>query len=262
MSKESGPRGHGTARVALVTGAARGLGQGFAIRLAADGHRVIAVDRLDCSETLAAIEAQVGKGAQVLVDLSDANAVARAAENVLGEHGPVDILVNNAGVIPNVEFERIDLGAWRALMAINLEAPFVLCRGLIPSMKKRGYGRIVNIASNTVGLKIPGFVHYVTSKSALIGMTRALASEYGPHGITVNAVAPGLTRTHGMMDPTRRGPGGVTTDEEIAFLSQLQAIPRGAEVADLVGAVSFLTSDDAAFMTGQTLVVDGGLWRL
>jgi NAD(P)-dependent dehydrogenase (short-subunit alcohol dehydrogenase family) len=249
-------------RLALVTGAARGLGQGFAVRLAADGHRVIALDRIDSTETLAAIKAQGGEAEQVVVDLSDASAVAHAAENVLEKHGPVDILVNNAGIIPNVEFENIDLGAWRALMAINLEAPFLLCRGLVPSMKKRGYGRIVNIASNTVGLKIPGFVHYVTSKAALIGMTRALASEYGPNGITVNAVAPGLTRTHGMMDPNRRGPGGVTTDQEIEFLSQLQAIPRGGEVADLVGVMSFLASDDAAFMTGQTLVVDGGLWRL
>ena len=251
-----------TSRVALVTGAARGLGQGFAVRLAADGHRVIALDRVDCSETLALIEAQGGHCAQVLLDLSDGDAVARAAENVLEDLGPVDILVNNAGIIPNVEFESIDLAAWRSLMAINLEAPFLLCRGLIPAMKQRGYGRIVNIASNTIGLKIPGFVHYVTSKSALVGMTRALASEYGPHGITVNAVAPGLTRTHGMMDPNRRGPGGATTEEEIAFLSTLQAIPRGGEVADLVGVVSFLASDDAAFMTGQTVVVDGGLWRL
>src|SRR2546423_12061073 len=251
-----------TARVALVTGAARGLGQGFAVRLAADGHRVIALDRIDCTETLATIEAQGGHAVQVRVDLSDADAVAQTAAKVLEEHGPVDILVNNAGLVPNVAFENIDLGVWRALMAINLEAPFLLCRVLIPSMKQRGYGRIVNISSNTVGLKIPGFVHYVTSKSALIGMTRALASEYGAHGITVNAVAPGLTRTHGMMDPDRRGPGGATTEDEIAFLSQLQAIPRGGEVTDLVGVVSFLASDDAAFMTGQTLVVDGGLWRL
>jgi NAD(P)-dependent dehydrogenase (short-subunit alcohol dehydrogenase family) len=251
-----------TRRLALVTGAARGLGQGFAARLAADGHRVIAVDRIDCTETLAIIKAQGGDALQVLLDLSEANAVMQATGNILEQHGPVEILVNNAGLVPNVEFENIDLGVWRALMAINLEAPFLLCRGLIPSMKKRGYGRIVNVSSNTVGLKIPGFVHYVTSKSALIGMTRALASEYGPHGITVNAVAPGLTRTHGMMDPNRRGPGGATTEDEIAFLSQLQAIPRGGEVADLVGVVSFLASDDAAFMTGQTLVVDGGLWRL
>jgi NAD(P)-dependent dehydrogenase (short-subunit alcohol dehydrogenase family) len=251
-----------TGRTALVTGAARGLGQGFAIRLAADGHRVIAVDRVDCSETLAAIESNGGQGVQVRLDLSDANAVSQTIARVLEAHGPVDILVNNAGLVPNVEFENIDLGVWRSLMAINLEAPFLLCRGLIPSMKERHYGRIINITSNTVGLKIPGFVHYVTGKAALIGMTRALASEYGPHGITVNAVAPGLTRTHGMMDPNRRGPGGATTEEEIAFLSTLQAIPRGGEVADLVGVTSFLASDDAAFMTGQTVVVDGGLWRL
>jgi NAD(P)-dependent dehydrogenase (short-subunit alcohol dehydrogenase family) len=256
MSKNS------TQRLALVTGAARGLGQGFATRLAADGHRVIAVDRIASTETLAIIKAQGGDAVQLVLDLSDAKAVMQATANIIELHGAVDILVNNAGLVPNVEFENIDLEVWRSLMAINLEAPFLLCRGLIPSMKKRGYGRIVNIASNTVGLKIPGFVHYVTSKSALIGMTRALASEYGPHGITVNAVAPGLTRTHGMMDPNRRGPGGATTEDEIAFLSQLQAIPRGGEVSDLVGVASFLASDDAAFMTGQTLVVDGGLWRL
>jgi NAD(P)-dependent dehydrogenase (short-subunit alcohol dehydrogenase family) len=256
MSKKNGTR------LALVTGAARGLGQGFAIRLAADGHRVIALDRVESTETLAAIREQGGEAGQILVDLSNASAVTQATERILKEFGPVDILVNNAGIIPNVEFERIDLDAWRALMAINVEAPFLLCRGLIPSMKERGYGRIINISSDTVGLKIPGFAHYVTSKSALIGMTRALASEFGPHGITVNAVAPGLTRTHGMMDPNRRGPGGVTTDQEIEFLKQLQAIPRGGEVGDLVGVTSFLASDDSAFMTGQTLVVDGGLWRL
>src|SRR5258705_3594865 len=106
MSKNSGTR------LALVTGAARGLGQGFAFSLAADGHRVIAVDGIDCAETLAAIKSQGGEAAQVLVDLSDANAVAQAAENVIEQHGPVDILVNNAGIIPNVEFENIDLGAW------------------------------------------------------------------------------------------------------------------------------------------------------
>ncbi len=249
-------------RLAIVTGASRGLGQAFAKRLAADGMSVIAVDRIECQETLETIKAQGGEATQVLIDLSDATAVRAGVNRILSDYGPVDILVNNAGIVPNVEFEQLDLEVWRSLMAINLEAPFLLCRGLIPAMKARGYGRIVNIASNTVGLKIPGFVHYVTSKSALIGMTRALASEYGSHGITVNAVAPGLTRTHGMMDPGRRGPGGLTTEEEIAFLAQLQAIPRGGEVTDMVGVVSFLASNDAAFMTGQTLVVDGGLWRL
>jgi NAD(P)-dependent dehydrogenase (short-subunit alcohol dehydrogenase family) len=249
-------------RLAVVTGAARGLGQGFAVRLAAEGVRVIVVDRIDCAETLRLARSAGGDAMQSLMDLSDPQSIEKGSAGIISEHGAVDILVNNAGVIPNVAFEDIDLGAWRALMAINLDAPFLLCRAFIPSMKSRGWGRIVNISSNTVGLKIPGFVHYVTSKAGLLGMTRALASEFGPHGITVNAVAPGLTRTHGMMDPNRRGPGGLTTEEEIAVLSQLQAIPRGGEVADLVGTVAFLTSDDAAFMTGQTLVVDGGLWRL
>ena len=239
-------RGDQPRRVALVTGAARGLGQGFAVRLASEGVFVVAVDRLSCAETLELVRAAGGDGAELAMDLSDAGSVVRGAARALADHGSVDILVNNAGIIPNVEFEKIDLGLWRALMAINLEAPFLLCQALIPSMKAHNWGRIVNITSNTVGLKIPGFAHYVASKAGLIGLTRALASEYGAHGITVNAVAPGLTRTHGMMDPNRRGPGGVTTEEEIAFLSQLQAIPRGGEIGDLVGTVSFLTSEDAA----------------
>jgi NAD(P)-dependent dehydrogenase (short-subunit alcohol dehydrogenase family) len=255
-------RGGEGRRVALVTGAARGLGQGFAVRLASEGVFVLAVDRLACAETLALVRAAGGDAAELQMDLSDADSVVRGAERAVADYGCVDILVNNAGVIPNVEFEMIDLGVWRSLMAINLEAPFLLCHTLIPAMKARGWGRIVNISSDTVGLKIAGYAHYVTSKAGLIGLTRALASEFGAHGITVNAVAPGLTRTHGMMDPGRRGPGGVTTEEEIAFLSQLQAIPRGGEIGDLVGTISYLTSNDAAFVTGQTIVVDGGLWRL
>ena len=255
-------RGGDSRPVALITGAARGLGQGFAVRLAAEGVFVLAVDRLSCSETLELIRSAGGEGAELPMDLSDPASIASGTDKALALHGRVDILVNNAGIIPNVEFEQIDLALWRALMAINLDAPFLLCRALIPAMKKQGWGRIVNITSDTVGLKIPGFAHYVSSKAGLIGLTRALASEFGPNGITVNAVAPGLTRTQGMMDPNRRGPGGVTTEQEIAFLSQLSAIPRGGEVADLVGTVSFLSSDDAAFVTGQTIVVDGGLWRV
>jgi len=248
--------------VALVTGAARGLGQGFAVRLASDGYQVVAVDKIDCQETLGRIAQGGGTGTQALIDLSNAESIVAGVEAIMSRVGMVDVLVNNAGIIPNVAFEKIDYGVWRSLMSINLDAPFLLCRAVIPAMKAKQRGRIINIASNTVGLKIPGFVHYVTSKAGLIGMTRSLASEFGDCGITVNAVAPGLTRTHGMMDPNRRGPGGLTTEEEIAFLTQLQAIPRGGEVSDLVGVVSFLASDDAAFMTGQTLVVDGGLWRL
>ncbi|MCC8957353.1 SDR family oxidoreductase [Bradyrhizobium sp. Pear77] len=252
----------GRPRVALVTGAAQGLGQGFATRLAKDKFHVIALDRVACVDTLAAIEAAGGKATDLCVDLSDPKAISDGVAKTLSHFGAVDVLVNNAGLIPNVEFEKIDLAQWRALMAVNLEAPFLLCQSVIPTMKSNGYGRIINVASNTVGLKIAGFVHYVASKGGLIGMTRALASEYGGFGITANAVAPGLTRTHGMMDPARRGPGGVTTDQEIAHMKTLQAIPRGGEVDDLVGAVSFLASDDSAFITGQTLVVDGGLWRI
>lgn len=251
-----------TARVAVVTGAAQGLGQGFAMRLAQDGYQVVGIDRVKCTQTAQLIKAQGGSFTSTVMDLSDPKSIESGVKKILKSAGSVDLLVNNAGVIPNVPFEKIDYAAWRNLMAVNLDAPFLLCRAFVPGMVSKGRGRIVNIASNTLGLKVPGFVHYVSSKGGIVGLTRSLASEFGDRGITVNAVSPGLTRTQGMMDPNRRGPGGVTTEQEIAFLAQLQAIPRGGEVKDLVGVVSFLASDDAEFITGQTIVVDGGLWRL
>lgn len=249
-------------RVAVVTGAAQGLGQGFAVRLANDGYQVIGVDRVKCSQTGTMIKEQGGNFKSFVIDLAEPMSIEIGVKKILRAYKAVDVLVNNAGVIPNVAFEKIDLDAWRRLMAVNLDAPFLLSKAFISGMVDKGRGRIINIASNTLGLKVPGFVHYVSSKGGIIGLTRSLASEFGDRGITVNAVSPGLTRTHGMMDPNRRGPGGVTTEQEIEFLAQLQAIPRGGEVSDLVGTVSFLASDDASFITGQTISVDGGLWRL
>jgi NAD(P)-dependent dehydrogenase (short-subunit alcohol dehydrogenase family) len=137
---------------------------------------------------------------------------------------------------------------------------FLVSQAFVPGMKQRGWGRIVSMSSSTVGSVVTGFVHYVTSKAGIIGFTRALASELGPHGITVNAIAPGLTRTPGAMARPPRA-GIASMDEEFQQVAQMQAIKRPELPEDLVGTVSYLTSDDAAFITGQTLNVDGGRVR-
>jgi 3-oxoacyl-[acyl-carrier protein] reductase/(S)-1-phenylethanol dehydrogenase len=149
---------------------------------------------------------------------------------------------------------------WRRLLAINLDSVFLCASAFVPGMKQRQWGRIISMASSTLGSVVTGFVHYVTSKGGIVGFTRALASELGPFGITVNAISPGLTRTPGTLARKPRQ-GLASMDEEFASVATFQAIRRPEVPEDLVGVMSFLTSDDAAFMTGQTLNVDGGRVR-
>jgi NAD(P)-dependent dehydrogenase (short-subunit alcohol dehydrogenase family) len=172
--------------------------------------------------------------------------------------GRCDILINCAGIYPQQDFEQMKFEDWRRVLSINLDSVFLVSAAFAPGMKQRGWGRIVNMASSTLGSVVTGFVHYMSSKAGIVGFTRALASELGPYGVTVNAISPGLTRSPGTLARKPR-PGMADMEAEFSFAANMQAIKRVEVPDDLVGTVSYLTSDDAAF--GQTLNVDGGRVR-
>jgi (S)-1-phenylethanol dehydrogenase len=247
-------------KVAVITGGANGIGQAFAKRLAEDGAHVAIADVATGDGTVKLVE-QAGREALACTcDVSSPEQVAAMAKEVLGRFGRCDILINCAGIFPQQAFDEMTYADWRRLLAINLDSVFLCASAFVPGMKERRWGRIVNMASSTLGSVVTGFVHYVTSKGGIVGFTRALASELGPYGITVNAISPGLTRTPGTVARAPRA-GLASMDEEFDAVAQLQAIKRGEVPEDLVGAMAFLTSDDAAFMTGQKLNVDGGRVR-
>jgi NAD(P)-dependent dehydrogenase (short-subunit alcohol dehydrogenase family) len=247
-------------KVAIITGAANGIGQAFAKRLAEDGVHVAIADIADGRETVKLVES-VGRNAlAVMCDVSSEDSVAAMARQAQEKFGRVDIVVNCAGIYPQRDFAAMSFADWRRVLSINLDGTFLVTAAFVPGMRARKWGRIVNMASSTFGSVTTGFAHYVASKGGVIGFTRALAGDVAADGITVNAIAPGLTRSPGTIVRKPR-PGFANMDEEFVAIASLQAIKRPEVPDDLVGALSFLTSDDAAFMTGQTLNVDGGRVR-
>jgi NAD(P)-dependent dehydrogenase (short-subunit alcohol dehydrogenase family) len=244
-------------KTAVVTGAARGIGFAYCQRLAADGAHVVAVDINDPAGRLAGLPG-AGQKLGVTCDLSDPEQIAATAAAVIERFGRADILVNNAAIFPATDLDGITLGRWRQVQAVNVEAMLLLAQAFAPGMKAAGWGRIVNTGSGNTLLPVRDLA-YLTSKGTVHALTRALANELGGSGITVNAIAPGIVATEGFRARSR--PNGATADQMITRLSGMQTIKRPSVPADMAGALAFLVSDDAGFITGQILHVDGGVTR-
>jgi NAD(P)-dependent dehydrogenase (short-subunit alcohol dehydrogenase family) len=240
----------GRDRRALVTGANGGLGRAIADRLARDGYSLVLTDVHDVDH---GANGDVSRREYRRCDLS-VPAEVEALLSDIAASGDVDILINNAALLTPTPLDELDLQTFSRFMRINVEAPYQLAIGLYPSMARKGFGRILNVVSGSPWFPRKTFTGYVTSKMGLIGLTRVLAHELGDRNITVNAVTPGLTR--------HRGNFNELPEEVWQAIQAQQAIDRPAKPEDLAGIVLFLISDDASFITGQTMAADGGLVHL
>jgi NAD(P)-dependent dehydrogenase (short-subunit alcohol dehydrogenase family) len=242
-------------RVALVTGAAQGIGRAYALRLAQEGAKVVIADILEGSGVEQEIASTGGEALTLQIDVSDEQSTREMAQKTVERFGRIDILINNAAIFATLEtkpFFEITPKEWDDVMRVNVKGPFLCVKAVYPHMKKQGKGKIINVASGVFFKGLPLFLHYVTSKGGVIAMTRALAREMGDDNICINAIAPGYTVTEAMKDQSIH-------DE--AFISAVvgsRCFKRHEFPEDLTGTIIFLASDESDFITGQTIVVDGG----
>jgi pyridoxal 4-dehydrogenase len=214
-------------RVAIVTGAAQGIGRAIADKLVEEGAAVV-----------------------VQADISQEADAQRIVEVALAEHGRVDALVHAAAIVPFVAWDDVDFAYWRKIISVDLDGAYLVGRAVEAPMREAGYGRIVNIASNAFLAGTPNMGPYLAAKGGVVGLTRAQATELGRYGITANAVAPGITRSEGVLDSPHK--------DAFDFVQSLQAIPRHAEPSDIAPAAAFLASEESGWVTGQVLVADAG----
>jgi NAD(P)-dependent dehydrogenase (short-subunit alcohol dehydrogenase family) len=245
------PDGSLAGKVAIVTGASQGIGRAIAEGLAREGARIVVADLRGAEQAAAAFPDGMG----LTVDVSKEADVQRMAETVVEQCGSIDVLVNNAGLyasLPMRSFLEIPLDEWRTVMDVNVASMFLTCRAVVPVMQARGGGKIVNISSGTPFRGVPFLLHYVTSKGAIVAFTRALAKELGKTGVLVNCVAPGFTMSAGVEEH----PEVVQALQQASVSSR--TIQRDQVPEDVVGAVVYLCGPSSSFVTGQTIVIDGG----
>ena len=241
-----------TGRTIVVTGAATGIGQAFSLACAEQGANVVAADMNPADETVGLIERGGGTAIAVEVDVSDAGSTEAMAQAALDRFGAIDGLVNNAAYFREVKltpYEEIDPDVWDRIFAVNVKGIWLCCKAVLPALREQGSGSIVNIASVVAVAGQPGYLHYVASKGAVLSMTKGLAKELGTHGVRVNVIAPGFVIT----GATQNRP----VEWQQSFL-KARALSREQRPDDLVGTALYLLSDLSGFVSGQTIVVDGG----
>ena len=248
-------------KVAIVTGAARGLGRAYAEALAAEGAAVVAADLNDCQDTVAAITTAGGRVVATQVDVADSQSCDAMASLAVDAFGRVDILINNAALyagLKGARFEQLDEAQWDRVMQVNIKGTWLTSRAVVGAIRSSGDGgSIINIASLAAVFGLPYGLDYVASKAAVIGMTRGMARELGPDHIRVNAVAPSAVMTEGTEEFF-----GEKFEKAKTVIAANQLIPRNLETEDLTGTIIYLASDASRFVTGQTHMVDGGSWFL
>ncbi len=242
-------------RVVIITGAGQGIGRVFAKGFALAGARIVIAERNmpKATDVAAEIMQAGGEALAIETDVADPASIERMVQAVGDTYGRIDVLINNAAIFSTLAmrpFEQIPLAEWEEVLRVNVTGVMLCSRAVLPLMRKAKWGRIINMSSGAVPLGRPGYLHYITSKSALIGMSRSMARELGADGITVNAILPGATFT----EIERK----TVTPEQKARIVAMQCVPRAEAPDDLLGTALFLASEGSAFVTGQVINADGG----
>jgi NAD(P)-dependent dehydrogenase (short-subunit alcohol dehydrogenase family) len=240
-------------KAVIVTGGAQGLGRAYCESLAEEGASVVVADIKNTVPVVEAIKQKGGTAMALKTEITNEDDVFRMAHETVNVYGRIDALVNNAAIfsgLSNKHFWEIASADWDKVMQVNVKGPWLCVKAVLPQMMKQRGGKIINVSSATVFLGTSGFLHYVASKSAILGLTRAMAHELGDYNISVNTLAPGLTWTEAAQ--------GLFSEERAKQSAQKKCLKRLGQTQDVVGTLKFLVSDDSNFITGQTIIVDGG----